>query len=220
MSGMTLSKNDTAGTKIRVGCSRCQVNTNHVVLAAVDLTGCDGEAGIEYGESYQIIECQGCERRSFRATNWNSEDVNPEDETLLVREELYPDFGKGRRPLEDTILMVPVELQRIYDETIAALNHSQPILCGVGVRAIIETIVKHQNAIGDDLMKKIDSLVTAELLTKPGAEILHKLRTLGNNAAHQVKAHTAAELSLALDVIDNLLQNIYILPAKAASTLK
>ena len=39
-----------------------------------------------------------------------------------------------------------------------------------------------------------------------------ELRTLGNEAAHEVKPHNNATLALALDVIDHLIKGVYILP--------
>lgn len=54
-----------------------------------------------------------------------------------------------------------------------------------------------------------------EVLTKSGAEMLHRTRILGNTAAHEVKPHSEAVLSLAMDVVEHLLTNVYILPSAA-----
>jgi hypothetical protein len=58
------------------------------------------------------------------------------------------------------------------------------------------------------------------VLTQDGADILHKLRTLGNDAAHEVKPHSLQELGLAFDVVDHLLLGVYILPDHAKKTFK
>ena len=180
MSGMTINEQDSAGTTVQVTCPSCRVRTKHLVLKAADLSGYDDDAGVSYGASYQIIQCQGCETVSFRASKWDSENIDLDTGIAEEQEELYPERPSRREPLLDGEIFLPASLKRIYDETIAALNGSQPILCGVGVRAIIETVVKDQKAIGDNLIEQIDSLVGAGMLSKPGAEILHKLRTLGN----------------------------------------
>lgn len=111
-------------------------------------------------------------------------------------------------------------MEGIYLETIKALNSSQSILTGIGIRAIIETICKDKNANGGDLLNKIDDLVTQGVLTKEGAAILHKLRILGNKAAHEVRPHDDVQLGLALDVIDHLLLGVYVLPHHASKTFK
>jgi len=85
------------------------------------------------------------------------------------------------------------------------------VLSGIGIRALIETISKERNASGKDLMEKINDLVVQGVLTKDGADIFHKLRVLGNKAAHEVKPHSRDQLNLALDVVEHLLQGVYIL---------
>jgi hypothetical protein len=96
----------------------------------------------------------------------------------------------------------------------------QEVLCGIGIRAIIETVCKDKSATGGDLYTKINSLIPIGVLTQDGADILHKLRTLGNNAAHEVKPHTPKELGLAFDVVDHLLLGVYILPIQAKKTFR
>ena len=132
---------------------------------------------------------------------------------------LYPSPEVGRSPLADVDIL-PEKVSRIYSETIKALNQSHEVLCGIGVRAIIETVCKDKNASGKDLHRKINSLVALGVLTQDGADILHKLRTLGNKSAHEVQPHTTKELGLALDVVDHLLLGVYILPEQAKHTFK
>ena len=112
---------------------------------------------------------------------------------------------------------MPTNLKRIYDETLNTLNSGQAVLSGIGIRAIVETVCKDKNTTSGNLFGKINELVTLGVLTQDGADILHKLRTLGNDAAHEVKPHTNTQLGLAFDVIDNLIKGVYILPHHAKS---
>lgn len=111
-------------------------------------------------------------------------------------------------------------MRRIYNETLKALNEELPVLAGIGIRAIVETVCKDKDSIGANLQDKIDDLVTQDVLTKEGADILHKLRTLGNDAVHEVKPHDNVQLGLALDVIHHLLQGVYILPHQSKQEFK
>jgi hypothetical protein len=88
-------------------------------------------------------------------------------------------------------------------------------LAGIGIRAIVETVCKDKESSGRNLASKIDDLVTQGVLTRDGANILHKLRTLGNESAHEVTPHDNVQLGLALDVVDHLLTGVYILPHHA-----
>jgi hypothetical protein len=68
------------------------------------------------------------------------------------------------------------------------------------------------------LEQKIDSLVTKGVLTQTAAEILHSTRILGNKSAHDVEPQSEETLLLAMDIVENLLTNVYVLP-KAAKAL-
>lgn len=58
------------------------------------------------------------------------------------------------------------------------------------------------------------------LLSVEGCDLLQKMRVLGNDAAHSVKPHTKEQLSVALDVVDNLLLNVYVLSHHSNTTFK
>jgi hypothetical protein len=134
-------------------------------------------------------------------------------------DEIFPNPARGREPVSD-YFRLPAQLRRIYMETLKAIDANQTVLSGIGIRAIIETVCKDRNASGGNLETKIDDLVTQGVLTKAGAKLLHKLRIIGNKAAHEVKPHTSAELSLAIDVVNHLLLGVYILPLHAEETFK
>lgn len=98
-----------------------------------------------------------------------------------------------------------------------ALSNQAPVLTGIGLRALLETVCKEKNATGHDLLKKIDSLVSSGILTPASAAILHKIRALGNAAAHEVKPHSDKQLGLAMDIVQHLLKDVYILPKQVGS---
>lgn len=218
-----LAINKKQGSKIECACRECNRITKHEIISEATLSGASGhnDHEIYWASEYQIVRCLGCETLAFRYTNSNSEDgyiqVGENEWVDNIREDIYPSPHEGRRPLADSHLL-PAKIERIYDETLAALNSRQEVLCGIGVRAIIETVCKDKSATGGSLYQKIDSLVSQGVLTQDGANILHKLRTLGNNAAHEVKPHTPKELGLAFDVVDHLLLGVYILPEHAKRT--
>jgi hypothetical protein len=58
---------------------------------------------------------------------------------LIETEFLYPSRIAGQAPLRDAHLL-PHRLYRIYMETHQALSSNMPILAGIGLRAIIETV--------------------------------------------------------------------------------
>ncbi|HEY0685505.1 MAG TPA: DUF4145 domain-containing protein [Steroidobacter sp.] len=219
-----LEINKTANEVDDVACASCRRLTKHIVLASADLSGQQYHQGIlavEYSENYQVIQCKGCETISFRIRGWNSEDYDIDDGGLSynITTSLYPSRSEGRTPLKDSHLL-PVDVQRIYGETIKAMNNEQPVLAGIGIRAIVESICRDRQATKGNLLEKIDALVPLGVLTKDGADILHKVRSLGNEAAHEVKPHTMEQLGLAIDVCEHLFLGVYLLPHHAKATFR
>jgi len=100
--------------------------------------------------------------------------------------------------LGDDTHYLPAKVRQNYDETLQALAVQSPVLAGIGLRALLETVCKDRAAVGSDLFKKLDSLVEQRVLTPASATILHKIRALGNAAAHEVKPHCDRQLPVVI----------------------
>ncbi len=203
-----------------VECTTCSGKTAHVFLVAVDVHGTEGDSSFSFDwhNAHQLIQCMGCKSISYRIVSTNSEDYSHEESGEVVygeTEKLYPPRVAGVKRLGDEAIFLPQKVRQIYEETLLALSVNAPVLAAIGLRALIETVCKEKEADGGDLFKKIDSLVEKRVLTPVGASILHKIRTLGNAAAHEVKPHSERQLSLALDIVEHLLKDVFILPKLA-----
>jgi hypothetical protein len=156
--------NKSQDVELEVPCMTCSGKTTHKVLVSVDVRGeeTDGAWSMQWCDDYQIIECGGCKAKSFRNVSSNSEDYYPISETEYEHHELellYPSRIEGRKTLESEEHYLPAKVRGIYKETLGALNNNSPVLSGIGLRALIETICKEKNAEGNSLYKKIDDLV-------------------------------------------------------------
>ena len=173
-----------------------------------------------YIEQYQIVQCRGCETLSFRLSRINTQesvwDEDLKQEIVQERVDLFPSRVAGRHKLRQS-LFLPLPIVRIYDETHAALCGKQTILAGIGIRVLIEAVCVEKGAEGKYLGSKIDSLVRMGVLTEVGVSILHNLRDLGNTAAHEATPHSEETLGIAMDVVEHLLNEVYILPKVADS---
>lgn len=201
--------------EIQVPCIKCSGRTAHEIMASVDQSGSEPKYSLDWWHYYQIIKCKGCKALSYREVSATSEDyfqIDEDEWELMEQEKLYPSRIEGRKDLGEDILYLPSDLARIYRETAAALTNNLPILAGIGLRAIVETVCKEKKASGKDLYNKINDLVVQRVITPVDADILHKVRSLGNSSAHEVKPHTPTQLSLAMGVLENMLKAVYILP--------
>jgi hypothetical protein len=212
----------TKGTELKLPCVSCSGKTTHKVVASFDERGSHEthHDSFDWGIDNQIVQCLGCQCVSFRIASWNSEELIQDFYDQwghVVTEKLYPSRLVSRKGLKNHDEHLPSKVQKIYDETLSALASQSPILAGIGLRALLETVCKEKSATGKDLLEKIDSLVHANILTPTAAAILHKIRTLGNAAAHEVKPHSERQLGLAMDIIEHLLLDVYILPKQVES---
>jgi Domain of unknown function (DUF4145) len=206
--------------EIDVACTKCAGRTAHVPLVQVHVHGSEGDSNhsIDWSDHHQIVKCLGCRTLSYRIVSSNSEDYYQDENgdcAYSESEKLYPPRVEGVKGLGDEKIYLPLKVKQIYEETQTALSVQAPVLAAIGLRALLETVCKEKEAEGGDLFKRIDSLVDKRILTPAGAKILHKIRTLGNAAAHEVKPHTEGQLALAMDIVEHLLKDVYILPKQA-----
>ncbi|WP_406867166.1 DUF4145 domain-containing protein [Paraburkholderia fungorum] len=207
--------NTEPGREISVPCSKCAGRTAHEIVVSFDESGSDDRYNFHWSSNYQIISCKGCKVLSFRKASSNSEDYVQVDHDEWIYDEqeaLYPSRIEGRRDIGDEARFLPAETRQIYTETLQALSNNSPVLAGIGLRALVETICKEREAAGRNLLEKIDSLAEQRILTPGSARILHKVRTLGNAAAHEVKPHNEKQLGFAMDIVEHLLKDVYIIP--------
>ena len=201
---------------IKVQCNNCNSETNHKVAAEHKTEGIydvNDDFEIHWGGKYQIIECLGCNSISFKKETWHSEDYDPRTGMPEINEEIYPEReGSSTRELAFKTLEIPIDVARIYEETIKAINSKLHLISAIGLRTLVEAICIDQERNEKDLEKKIDGLVIMGLLSKEQAKFLHKLRFLGNIATHEITPPTGRELVAAIEIIETLIKTIYILP--------
>ena len=203
---------------VRIQCGRCDTDTRHKVLAETDTHWQDDDGQVDVWIQDQIVQCQGCLTVSFCQASKCSEewehDPNTGETYLPVTRKLFPNRIAGRSMMRDAYSL-PHGVYKIYAEAHGALCAELQIMTGLGIRAIAEAVCKDKTVAGGNLAEKIDSLAKVGLITKAGATILHSLRFMGNAAAHEMRAHSQKELNAAFNVIEHLLQTVYIIPKQA-----
>jgi hypothetical protein len=213
-------KHEHQGKEVRARCQECARETTHIIAASAEFATklSERDFSMTLWDEYQTIECKGCQTLSFRHCNRHTErtDHDPEtgEEFLVESVTFYPEHTSGRDVMQNVELL-PAVVQQIYQETLSALNGGMRVLAGIGIRALVETMCKDRDARGRDLEKRIDNLVAQGVVARDGAEILHSLRIMGNQAAHEVLPHSVEDLTTALNVIEHALLGIYVLPQQA-----
>lgn len=217
---------DSSGEKkLKCPCKNCCVETNHTVIASYAENGseyCGSGNSVDWRIDNQLIQCMGCEEVSFRTASSDSESYYDDYETdQRVYDEsitYYPGRVLGSKIIDHWSL--PVGIGQIYREARTAVESELFIVGGIAIRALLESICSDVKAKGCNLEKKIDDLHARSLVTKEGVETLHKIRVLGNRAAHKAQHHSRDQLLLALEVIEHILTGTYIIPDRSAAVFK
>ncbi|MCS3768337.1 hypothetical protein HNP12_002411 [Aeromonas hydrophila] len=209
-------------------CRVCDKDTFHYIIFSYNEHGrqdCGRGNEVSWQEKNQIIQCLGCDTVSFRTVLTDSESVDyfyDENGNTGVYHcetiKYYPARMEGLNYID--VDKLPLKILDIYKETQFSIENEQYVLAGIGIRAIVETVCKDLKASGKSLSEQINSLKNMSIVTSEGAETLHKLRILGNKAAHEVKAHDSQQLRLAMKIIDHMLDGTYVIPQEVEEVFK
>ena len=217
-----LEFNSSNGEENFLPCENCQNITCHKVIYSIFSTERYGDGEPRDFIRFEIIQCLGCKRISFKKQTQCEADFSYDQfgsQEINTTIELFPPRVEGRHKLKNS-WRLPMQLKRVYDETNTAINNDQRILATIGIRTLIEAICVNKACNGKNLWEKINNLVKIGILTIDGAKILQHLRGLGNRAAHKIELPELEDLNLAMDVVEHLLNGVYILPQIASKWTK
>lgn len=191
----------------------CRRNNNKILSSHDEAHRDDYQCDI----SYQIVECLGCNTKSFREVFYDLQSAYPtHDNGWEVPKNItsYPKVIEGHKETND-FFVIPNIVNTIYKEVLQALRDDSKVLAGLGLRAAVEAICNDLNIIGRNLEVRINKLITLGCISKNDAERLHGIRFMGNDAAHEIKTPTDGALSVALQIVEHLITSVYVLEKRA-----
>jgi hypothetical protein len=208
------------GTCQKIYCNTCKVETHHELKAVYDrvdelVSSTDAEdeyTGFEEEWEYRLWLCRGCDTATLEEAYTNTGMLDHKARHNVWKSTLYP--KRERRDWSSKrFRQLDAKLASIYREVIESFNADLRILCAVGLRALLEGICAEKGIKGKNLYKKIDGLKAH--LPPNIVESLHSFRFMGNEAAHELQSPSRADLQLAIEVIEDLLNFMYELDYKA-----
>jgi hypothetical protein len=222
----------------KVYCSSCEKKTNHGKLMS-HRTQSDPKEDFEWISVYHIVQCLGCDKISFvneySDVTYFYQDEDGGFESF-VDYTVYPEEPNGsnistivKRDYQE-YTNVPNFIKDLYFQVIDAFNFKSLLLCAVGLRTLIEAICKDLNVVdgflydesgeievdknghqkrSDNLYGKINGILEKGVITNKQSKILHQVRELGNYAVHEIEAPNRATVRGGIEIIENILHNIY-----------
>ncbi len=131
------------------------------------------------------------------------DDKNPTDYAY------WPPRNEHKRRAK-ILLSTPLNIAKAYTQVISSYNNDQFLLAAIGIRAILEAICQYfgvDDNLAWGLKKKLNILRAQEILGANIIDALEQFKFLGDSAAHRLSEPPESVMSLALDVLDDLLVN-------------
>lgn len=207
-------------SKEQIICNSCNHRTWHkIIFSQVFTTSAyDGYGGDDYlGEinsKWDLLQCLGCGMPSVRMMIGDENDK-------LSHVEFYPQRTISQHDWKYYVHL-PDNLSHLYLEVVNTYNQGNLILCAAGIRALLEGIcvnkgiyegLNEKGKITKSLEGKINGLTS---LVPPNiVKNLHGLRFLGNQALHELDMPDQNSVSLAITVIEDIMNVIYELDYRA-----
>jgi len=201
---------------IQAPCNDCCRDTDHVVLKTHQTSGSDPD-GSGWSTTFDMIECRGCHfislKRTFDFTEYES----------LVVEYFPPPISRPKPSwYGDLAMNVPIQLGLIdlIAEVYSALHANNRRLATMGTRALLDLAITDKVKDAGRFDQKLDALEKEGFISKRQREFLEAALDAGNAASHRGHCPTAKELDQVMDIVDSVLQQIYVLPQAAADLKK
>lgn len=190
-----------ATSRLMSHCNKCQQQTRHKTLEVIVREHKnEDEFGqvTEWTKTYRMLECCGCEDIQMRVEYWHS-DI-PLDETDF---DYYPPRVSRRKP--DWARKLPRDWTALMHEVYGALASDSRRLAVMGARTLIDLYLAESVGDHGSFAQRLDRLVDDGYLARNAKDTLEAALDAGNAAAHRGHTPNASDISLVMDIVENLL---------------
>jgi hypothetical protein len=203
---MATGKKKTVNRNIqRLHCNGCRGDTWHKLLKETHDEGSepyDEECHIWWHIVHQMFECCGCKsvvvRRSHEFSEWDYPDVR-----------FFPPPVSRHKP--DWFHQIPASLRSLLMEVYNSLDADTRALPLMGARALLDMVIVDKVGDGGTFADKLRELESQGFISQKNREILDAALDAGSAAAHRGYAPKLADVHAVMDIVENLLQAIYVL---------
>jgi hypothetical protein len=210
---------------VKAHCNKCRGTTNSWVRAEHTVTGSDGP--ISWSDSFEVLQCCGCDTLSVRQEHWFSEwdemDYDEYGRTVMrpgIKEVYYPAPTVRAKPTWSDTIGDEV-LRNVLEELYAALNAGLNVLAAVGARTLLDRA--GYLLIGDPrggFEGKLSALQSGGHISTQEKTTLEAVADAGNASAHRGYTPTVERLGHIVDIIENFLHRAFVLTGAAEEIRK
>jgi Domain of unknown function (DUF4145) len=216
----------TAPEIVKAHCNKCDGERNAYRRASHAVNQRDGE--ISWSDTYDVLECCGCNSISVRHEHWFSEWDDFDLDSVTGQPKLIPGIKvtswppptKRRKPewvdnLDDDVL------RGVADEVYQALDAGLIVLASIGTRTLLDRAMFLR--VGDPrggFAAKLDEMVQNGHIGEGEKETLEAITDAGSAAAHRGFAPSANTLTTIVEAVENFLHREFVLKTAAKEVRK
>ena len=198
----------------RLHCNECRGTKWHKLLKETHDQGSepyDEDYRIWWHIVHQMFECCGCKsvvvRRSHEFSEWDYPDVR-----------LFPPPVSRHKP--EWFYQIPGSMLSLFKEIYNSLAADTRALPMMGARALLDMVIVDKVGDVGTFNDKLKALESQGFISKKNRETLDAALDAGSAAAHRGYAPKLEEVHAVMDIVENLLQAIYVLDKIAVEIKK
>ena len=212
----TMAGDTIEATIERIHCNTCRQNTHHErVCKVVDAVTTEYDVGrfIECVTRSETFQCCGCHDVLLRRTRF----LEGFPKTLNVQ--YFPPAVSRHQPSWIWSALLPKGLPDVIHEIYRSLDANNHRLPMMGARTLIDMLMVDRVGDAGRFDEKLKKLEALGVVSARNREVLAAALDVGSAAAHRGHAPKTDEVNAVMDIVENLLHAVYVLP-KMAEDLK
>jgi len=223
------------GDIVKAHCNLCAGERKHLIVHLhqtkwTDEISDDPPACI-YGEDrYELLQCAGCDTVTLRHTSIHSEITD--DEGRIVPAITYyppPTFRRPPKWLHGatfqtaegiTIIWLPEFITRLMREIYTALHGECYSLAAMGVRALLESIMIERVGERGSFQQHLAAFQADGHISQTQRQVIEATLEVGHASIHRGYVPSRDDITLVLDMTENMIETLYISHEQAAALKK
>ena len=198
---------------VRAHCNSCLRQTDHDVVAERCTERSRPYQGQQWSVTYQMLQCRGCRGVTFlrRVREEGHGHFEPPNDEWVWDDAIdyFPPTVYRRTP--GWLDQLPKDSRSLLKEVYAALHADSRRLAMMGARTLIDLVMLDKIGDAGTFSRKLDDLVARGFVSVRNRESLEAALEAGHAAIHRGHSPANTEVNEVMDIIENLLQAVYVL---------
>jgi hypothetical protein len=199
-------------TMERIHCNQCRRETRHKLLHEVEDTDSeeleDGPT-LDWTITSSTLQCCGCGHVILRRSSFHR--FAPED----LHIQFFPPPVSRHSPSWQYSETFPNELRSVMQEVYQSLDADNRRLPMMGARTLVDMLIIDKVGDVGTFNEKLKKLEGLGFISSHNREVLSAALDVGSAAAHRGHAPKADDVNAVMDIVENLLHAVYVLPGMA-----